>query len=143
MTTELTSILLDQIDADVNNPRTVFDEGALDELAGSIRIYGVLQPILVTKNNDSDRYKLVAGERRWRAARLAGYQSIPALVVDFQDADIREIQVVENLDREQLNLIDEALAFHDLKQQYSFTDAELARRFRKSVGDRRRTRLNS
>src|SRR4051794_37589914 len=108
---ELKTIAIDLIDASPHNPRKMFDDTALDALAGSISDLGVLQPILVRESQTNGRYEIVAGERRWRASCLANQREIPALIVTLDEPVVQEVQIIENLERAQLNPIEEALAF--------------------------------
>src|SRR3989440_2792587 len=119
-------IPVDQIDVNPNQPRKLFDSKALNELAASIQTSGVIQPIVVRRHGDS--YQLIAGERRWRAARQAGLTRIPAVVRDATDAQSLEIALVENLLREDLNPMEEAEAYQKLLAQFGWTQEELARR---------------
>lgn len=114
-----------------NQPRTVFDEEALSELAESIREYGVIQPVTVRKL-DSGYYQLIAGERRWRAARLAGLTEIPARVIEADDKLTTELALVENLQREDLNPVEEAQGYRTLMEEYGLTQDEAAQRVGKS-----------
>src|SRR5213593_3124648 len=122
----LADIPIDEIEVNPNQPRKVFDFTALDELAASIRASGVIQPIIVRRYGDG--YQLIAGERRWRAARQAGLERIPAIVRDATDAESLELALVENLLREDLNPIDEAEAYEKLLGQFGWTQEELAGR---------------
>jgi ParB family chromosome partitioning protein len=122
----LVEISVDQIDANPNQPRKVFDSNALQELAASIKASGVIQPVVVRRVNGS--YQLVAGERRWRAARQAGLERIPAVVRDVTDVESLEIALVENLLREDLNPMEEAEAYHKLLAQFGWTQEQLAQR---------------
>ena len=108
-----------------NQPRTVFDEEALSELAESIREYGVIQPVTV-RMLDSGYYQLIAGERRWRAARLAGLTEIPARVIEADDKLTTELALVENLQREDLNPVEEAQGYRTLMEEYGLTSHYLA-----------------
>lgn len=114
-----------------NQPRTVFDEEALAELANSIREYGVIQPVTVRKL-DSGYYQLIAGERRWRAARIAGLTEIPARVIEADDRLTTELALVENLQREDLNPVEEAQGYRTLLDEYGLTQDEAAQRVGKS-----------
>ena len=114
-----------------NQPRTVFDEEALSELAESIREYGVIQPVTVRKL-DSGYYQLIAGERRWRAARIAGLTEIPARVIEADDKLTTELALVENLQREDLNPVEEAQGYRTLMEEYGLTQDEAAQRVGKS-----------
>ena len=122
----LVEIPVDQIDVNPNQPRKVFDANALQELAASIKASGVIQPVVVRRLNGS--YQLIAGERRWRAARQAGLDRIPAVVRDATDVESLEIALVENLLREDLNPMEEAEAYHKLLAQFGWTQEELAHR---------------
>ncbi len=111
-------------------PRKVFDEKSLQELSASIKEHGVFTPILVKKSVQG--YDLIAGERRLRASRMAGLAEIPAILVDFTDQEMMEIALLENIQREDLNVIEEAKAYEKLIQSYSYTQEQLARRVGKS-----------
>ncbi|HEX6730073.1 MAG TPA: ParB/RepB/Spo0J family partition protein [Pyrinomonadaceae bacterium] len=117
---------IDAIDPGPMQPRTRFDEQALNQLAESIKSHGIVQPILVRPRGN--RYEVVAGERRWRAARLAGLTKIPAVVRDVADGDLLEIALVENLQREDLNPIEEAHAYQKLIENVGLTQEALAAR---------------
>jgi len=125
---ELNSILdlsVHLIDPGEEQPRKQFDQEKLETLAESIRAHGVVQPVIVRKNGD--RYALVAGERRWRASRLAGMKTIPAIVKEYSSRDVMEIALIENLQREDLNPIEEAEAFQRLMNDYGMTQEEVAK----------------
>lgn len=111
-------------------PRRVFDADALNELAQSIRQHGVIQPVLVRKTETG--YELVAGERRWRAAQQVGLKAIPAVVREYDDGQMTEIALIENLQRENLNPIEEAAAFRRLMEEFDLTQEEVARRIGRS-----------
>lgn len=119
------------IRANAHQPRTVFDDAALDNLAASIRSVGVLQPILVRRVG-ADTYELIAGERRWRAAQRAGLTSIPAIVRDVDDERSLEEALVENVQRQDLNAIDEAFAYQQLMEDFGLSQNEVATRVGKS-----------
>lgn len=119
-----------EICANKFQPRRTFDEVALNELAQSIKLHGVIQPIVVRKL--SAGYELVAGERRLRAAKLAGLITIPAIVRDYSDGEMTEIALIENLQREDLNVIEEALAYRMLMEEFSLTQEEVARKIGRS-----------
>ena len=125
----LIEIPVDQIEANPHQPRKAFDFKSLGELAASIRASGVIQPVIVRRH--ADGYQLIAGERRWRAARQAGLERIPALVRDATDAQSLELALIENLLREDLNPMDEAEAYQKLLAQFSWTQEELAQRIGK------------
>ncbi len=111
-------------------PRRVFDEEKLNELASSIKTHGIFTPIIVKK--DGDEYIIVAGERRTKAAKIAGLESIPAIIVDFDDVAMREIALLENIQREQLNEIEIANSYKELMETLNLTQAKLATRLGKS-----------
>ena len=119
------------IDPKSGQPRRTFDPDALTELAESISTHGVLQPILVRETGNG-RFQIIAGERRWRAAKQAGLTEIPAVVLDRDDLSVAEIALVENLQREDLNPIEEAGAFRSLSEEFGLTQEELSRRVGKS-----------
>ena len=119
------------IDPKSGQPRRTFDPDALTELAESISTHGVLQPILVRETGNG-RFQIIAGERRWRAAKQAGLTEIPAVVLDRDDLAVAEIALVENLQREDLNPIEEAGAFRSLSEEFGLTQEELSRRVGKS-----------
>ena len=123
-------IAIGLIDNNPNQPRKNFDPTALSELAQSIKMYGVIQPILVTKRND--RYMIVAGERRFRATKLAEKKTIPAIVKDFTEAQVKEIALLENIQRQDLNPIETARAMKELMDSYNWTQEALADRLGKS-----------
>ncbi|NLU11160.1 MAG: ParB/RepB/Spo0J family partition protein [Tepidanaerobacter acetatoxydans] len=116
--------------ANDKQPRKDFDEQKLDELAASMKQHGVLQPVIVRKKGNI--YELVAGERRWRAAAKAGIKKIPAIVKELSDADVMEIALIENLQREDLNPMEEALAYKTLMDDFGLTQEELSKRVGKS-----------
>lgn len=126
----------------VNNPqqpRQTFTEQELSELTESIRTLGVLQPVLVRPLKDSNNYEIIAGERRWRASQRAGLKEIPALVQELDDRQALEIAIVENVQRADLNPVEEALAYQRLTQEFSLTQQEVAER----VGKERASVANS
>ena len=118
------------IDRNPDQPRTIFDEVALQELASSIKVHGVIQPIIVKEVQG--RYVIIAGERRWRASRLAGLKTIPCVIKNYTEQEISEIAIIENLQREDLNPIESAKAIKNLIQQYSLTQDEVADKIGKS-----------
>ena len=113
-----------------NQPRKNFDEEKLEALSDSIKEHGVIQPIIVTKTDDF--YTIVAGERRWRAAKKAGIKKIPVIVRDYDDLAIRQIALIENLQREDLNPIEEAMGYRSLMDEYNFTQEEISEKLGKS-----------
>ncbi|WP_123054928.1 nucleoid occlusion protein [Clostridium sp. JN-1] len=116
---------VDLILPNVYQPRKYFDEESLDELAQSIRTYGIIQPLSVRKIGE-DKYELVSGERRLRAAKKAGLKEVPTIIVDISDKDSAAIALLENLQRENLNFIEEAEAYYNLIKEYSYTQEKLA-----------------
>lgn len=130
------AISIAAIEPNPHQPRVEFDDARLHEMAGSIRERGVLQPILVRRSGS--KYQLVAGERRLRASKLAGLDSIPALVVALNDRDLLEVALVENLQRDDLNPVEEARAYDYLCRQFGLSHEEVARR----VGKDRSTVVN-
>lgn len=122
---------IDQIHPNENQPRKHFDEAALLELANSIRVHGVIAPIILVKQAEND-YMIIAGERRYRAAKKAGLKSMPAIVRDYTEKQIQEISLIENLQREDLNPIEVATAIRQLMNDYSYTQEEVADRIGKS-----------
>ena len=119
------SIPIDLVQRNPQQPRKHFDESDLSELAGSIKTHGVLQPILVRPIADG-RYEIVAGERRWRAAQRAGLHSIPAVIREFNEVEVLEIAIVENVQRADLNPIEEAQGFQALIDRFGRTQEEIA-----------------
>lgn len=118
------------IDRNPDQPRKNFDEDALNELAESIKTYGVVQPIIVQQNED--RFIIIAGERRWRASRIAGLKTIPCIVKNYTKKEISEIAIIENLQREDLNPIESARAIKNLMEEFHLTQDEIADRIGKS-----------
>ena len=118
------------IDNNPNQPRQTFDELKLRELAASIETHGIFQPILVIE--DGERYRIVAGERRFRAARLVGLETVPIIVRQLGDVEMLEIALIENIQREDLNPVDEAMAIKHLIDQYDLTQEEVAKRIGRS-----------
>ncbi len=125
-----TEISLSLIDPNINQPRKKFDETAMAELANSIRIHGVISPIILVPNGE--RYMIIAGERRFRAAKKAGLMTIPAIVRNYTQQQVKEISLIENLQREDLNPIETANAIKQLMEEYKYTQEEVADRIGKS-----------
>ena len=121
---------IEQILPGDNQPRKVFDSDRLSELAGSIKELGVLEPLIVRADGDG-RYQLVAGERRWRAAQKAGLHEVPVVIRDVSDLQAIEMALVENLQREDLNPIEQAVAMSGLVEEHGYTQEQLARRLSK------------
>ena len=126
----LAEIKISEIDPNMGQPRKKFDEDELLELAESIKIHGVIQPIILTKRGK--RYEIIAGERRWRASKLAGLVKIPAIIREYTDKEIMEVSLIENIQRQDLNPIEEALAFKNLIDEYKMKQDDLAERVSKS-----------
>ena len=126
----LMSVDILKVDRNKQQPRKKFDENGLEELADSLRQVGVLQPLLVVKKGEY--YEIVAGERRWRAAKLAGLKEVPVIVRDLTAQEIDEISLIENLQRQDLNAIEEAQAFKRLKEEHGMTDDQIAEKVSKS-----------
>lgn len=124
------TLSINRIEPNKDQPRKHFDEDALTELADSIKQFGVIEPLVVVKRKGY--YELIAGERRWRAARLAGLKEVPVVIKDYSDQEIVEIALIENIQREDLNPIEEAHAYERLIQEFSMTQDKVAERVSKS-----------
>ncbi len=127
----LSEIALSQIEPNPNQPRHEFDEAALQDLANSIREIGIIQPITL-RQVASDKYQIIAGERRWRASQMAGLTSVPAYVRTVEDENVMEMALVENIQREELNAIEIALAYEHLAETTGMTQEKIAERVGKS-----------
>jgi len=127
---DISEIPVDEIRSNPYQPRKIFNEEALKELAASIEVHGVVQPIIVKKSIKG--YELIAGERRTRAAKLAGLTTIPAIVKDFSDDEMMEIALIENIQRENLNVLEEAIAYDKIIKTTGVTQEVLAKKFGKS-----------
>lgn len=125
-----TIVKITKVEPNREQPRKVFDEDALQELADSIKQFGVIQPILV--QDRKDHYEIIAGERRWRAAKLAGLKEVPVIIKNYTDREIVEISLIENIQREDLNPIEEAQAYKRLLTEFSLKQDEVAERVSKS-----------
>lgn len=123
-------VKINMVEPNRDQPRRNFEEDSLLELADSIKQFGVLQPLIVRKRNDY--YEIIAGERRWRAAKLAGIKEIPVIVKDYSEQEIVEIALIENIQRENLNPIEEAMAFKRLLTEFNLKQDEVAERVSKS-----------
>ncbi|KAF5069899.1 ParB/RepB/Spo0J family partition protein [Anaerotignum sp.] len=130
-------IEIDMIEPNRKQPRKYFDETALEELAASIKTYGMIQPVVVRKNGDY--YEIIAGERRWRAAKIAGLKKIPAIERKWEDAEAFEAALVENLQREDLNPIEEAESYRRLQEEFGLNQEQISTK----VGKSRSTITNS
>ncbi len=128
------NVPLDRISPNPDQPRMNFDESALAELAASIREHGVLQPVLVRPNGEPHHYQLVAGERRWRAARAAGLAEIPALIEQLDDDTALEIGIIENLQREDLSPLEEAMIYDRMTSEHGYSVRRLAHKLGKDKG---------
>ncbi len=126
----VTEVDITSVFANPNQPRKVFDETALNELASSISKHGVIMPIIV--NRSGNKYMIIAGERRFRASKIAGLKNIPVIVKNYSERQIKEISLIENLQREDLNPIESATAMRSLMNDYGLTQEELADRIGKS-----------
>ena len=128
---------LNEIEPDINQPRKTFDDEKLQELAESIKEHGVIQPIIVSKREEY--YQIIAGERRWRASKKAGLKTIPAIVRDYDEKKIREISLIENIQRQNLNPIETAKAIKELMDVHDMTQDDIA----KTLGKSRSTIANT
>lgn len=134
-----TTLRISEVEPRSDQPRKLFDKEALEALADSIASYGVLQPILVRPNANFDgMYEIIAGERRWRASKMAGLTEIPAIILDGDDLKAAQIAVIENVQREDLNSVEEAFAYQALIERFDLTQEQVA----KQVGKARSTIAN-
>lgn len=122
---------INKIKPNPNQPRKNFDEDALKDLAASIKVHGIVQPIVLNKNTDGT-YMIIAGERRWRAANLCGLKTVPAIIKDYTEKQIKEISIIENLQREDLNPVEAAKAIKELMDEYGLTQEAVSERIGKS-----------
>ncbi|MEA1961548.1 MAG: ParB/RepB/Spo0J family partition protein [Bacillota bacterium] len=129
-TCQIEEVSVEDIIACFNQPRKKFDEESLQELADSIQEHGILQPILVRPIGD--RYEIIAGERRWRAAQIAGLEIVPALVREMEDKEVAEVSLIENLQREDLSVLEEAFAYKNMVEKHEYTQESLSERIGKS-----------
>ena len=125
------SLPISQVEPGLKQPRKRFEEGALQDLADSIRTHGIIQPLTVRRLS-SGYYQIIAGERRWRAAKLAGLSEVPAVIIEADDRKVMELGLIENLQREDLNPIEEANGYKVLVEEYGLTQEEVAQRVGKS-----------
>ena len=123
-------VRINEVEPNREQPRKDFDEDSLVELADSIKQFGILQPLLVQKKKDY--YEIIAGERRWRAAKLAGVKEVPVIIKNYTDQEIVEISLIENIQRENLNPIEEAMAYKRLLEEFDLKQDEVAERVSKS-----------
>ena len=124
-------ISINKIKSDEEQPRKLFNSEKIAELAESIKAHGIIQPLILRKYME-DQYIIVAGERRWRAAKMAGLKDVPAIIMELADRDILEISLIENIQRQDLNPIEEALAYRKLLNDFKITQEELSKRIGKS-----------
>ena len=123
-------VKISMVEPNQNQPRKQFDEDALLELTESVKQYGILQPLLVSEKKDY--YEIIAGERRWRAAKLAGLKEVPVIVKEFSEQELVEISLIENIQREDLNAVEEAMAYKRLMDEFHLKQDEIADRVGKS-----------
>ena len=131
--TSIRQVPVGRIDANPDQPRLTFDEAALAELSSSVKEHGVLQPILV-RPRDGGRYQLIAGERRWRAAKMADLETIPAMIEEIDDDTALEIAIIENLQREDLSPLDEAIMYDRMTSEHGYSVRKLAQKLGKDKG---------
>ena len=124
------TLKMTEVEPNREQPRKNFNEDALLELADSIKQYGVIQPLMVQKK--ADHYEIIAGERRWRAAKMAGIKEIPVIIKDYSDQQVMEISLIENIQREDLNPIEEAMAYKNLMEEFHLKQDEIAEKVSKS-----------
>jgi len=126
----VTMVKITMVEPNREQPRRKFDEDALQELADSIKQFGVIQPLIV--QDRKSHYEIIAGERRWRASKLAGLKEIPVIIRDYTEKEILEVSIIENIQREDLNAIEEAQAYKDLIEKFDLTQDEVAEKVSKS-----------
>ena len=131
MEEQITTLPLQKVEPNPLQPRKIFDEEELQVLADSISQHGVIQPLTVRKG-ENGFYQIIAGERRWRAARLAGLRTVPVTVIDCDDRTAMELALIENLQRQDLNPMEEAMGFRQLMEEYGLTQEQVAQRVSKS-----------
>ena len=124
------TLKITEVEPNREHPRKNFNEDALLELSDSIKQYGVIQPLIVQKKGD--HYEIIAGERRWRAAKMAGIKEIPVIIKDYSDQQVMEISLIENIQREDLNPIEEAMAYKNLMEEFHLKQDEIAEKVSKS-----------
>lgn len=137
-TENISSLRVTELEPRLDQPRKSFDHEALTQLADSIAVHGLIQPIIV-REGDTGFYRIIAGERRWRAAKMAGLNEVPVIIMDINDKKASELALIENIQREDLNPIEEALAYRMLMEDYEMTQEEVA----KSIGRSRSAIANS
>ncbi|MCR4840130.1 MAG: ParB/RepB/Spo0J family partition protein [Lachnospiraceae bacterium] len=126
-------VSLSSIEPNREQPRSNFNDEGIEELSESIKVHGIIQPLIVKKNENAEgMYEIIAGERRWRAARLAGLSEVPVLVKEYSEQEAYEVALIENIQRQDLNAIEEALAYEKLINDFNLKQEELAKRVSKS-----------
>lgn len=135
---EAIDLYLSQIEPNKNQPRKMFDETSLEELASSIKQHGIIQPIIVRDIDKGKKYQIIAGERRWRAAKIAGLEKMPAIIKEYDDANRMAVALIENIQRENLNPLEEAQAIQSLLEECHMTHSQIA----DSIGKSRATVSN-
>lgn len=131
----VTALKISEIEPNKNQPRVAFDDEALRELADSIREHGIIQPLIVRPLDDGEGYQIVAGERRWRAARMSGLSEVPVIIRELDDSQTLELAIIENLQREDLNIIELAHGYRSLMDEYDMTQEKVAKKVGKSRPD--------
>ncbi len=127
-----TEVSINKVSPNKDQPRKFFDNEQLEELASSIKNFGIIQPIIVNKNLNSDSFTIVAGERRWRAARLAGLNNIPVIIHELSDVELIQIALIENIQRQDLNPIEEAVCYKKLCDEFFFNAEDISEKVGKS-----------
>ncbi len=127
---DIITVKIDQVEPNKEQPRKAFEEESLQELADSIKQFGIIQPLVVMKKDDY--YEIIAGERRWRAAKIAGLKEIPVVIKEYKEEELVEIALIENIQREDLNPIEEAVAYKRLMEEFKLTQEEVAKKVSKS-----------
>ncbi|KKR28254.1 MAG: parB-like protein partition protein [candidate division CPR2 bacterium GW2011_GWD1_39_7] len=127
---DINEVPIEKVVANPNQPRYTFDEDALSELAESIKTHGIIQPLIATKNGD--KYELIAGERRLRAAKIANFKTVPIIVRTYDEQQKLEIAIIENIQRHNLNPLEEAMAFQRLQDDFNLTQEEVSKKMGKS-----------
>ncbi len=128
----VTMMRLSEIEPNPDQPRKDFDPEALSQLAESIATHGLIQPIIVRSTGSGEYYEIIAGERRWRASKLAGLTEVPVIIMELDDQKAAQVAIIENVQREDLNAIEEAMAYRSLIEDYGMTQEELSRQIGKS-----------
>jgi ParB family chromosome partitioning protein len=129
-TNQVVELKINEIEPNVNQPRKKFDDDKINDLAESIKNHGVIQPIIVTKKDNY--YQIIAGERRWRASKKAGLKTVPAIIKNYDERKIREVSLIENIQRQDLNAIEAAKAIKELMEEHSLTQDQLSKTLGKS-----------